>query len=95
MDIEMKILYFSSYYIVCSPLFQCGSQLLGLKDFKNILILFFLILLFLIICDSALHTESQNHRIVGVGRDHCGSSSPTLLLKQGHLQNHRITESQN
>ena len=27
---------------------------------------------------------SQNHRIVGVGRDHCGSSSPTLLLKQGH-----------
>jgi len=32
-------------------------------------------------------TESQNHRVVGVGRDHCcGSSSPTLLLKQGHLQ---------
>ena len=31
-------------------------------------------------------TESQNHRIVGVGRDHCGSSIPTLLLKQGHLQ---------
>jgi len=28
----------------------------------------------------------QNHRIVGVGRDLCGSSSPTLLLKQGHLQ---------
>ena len=28
---------------------------------------------------------SQNHRIVGVGRDLCGSSSPTLLLKQGHL----------
>jgi len=31
-------------------------------------------------------TESQNHRIVGVGRDLCGSSSPTPLLKQGHLQ---------
>ena len=31
-------------------------------------------------------TESHNHRIVGVGRDLCGSSSPTLLLKQGHLQ---------
>ena len=31
-------------------------------------------------------TESQNHRIVGVGRDLCGSSSPTLLPKQGHLQ---------
>jgi len=28
---------------------------------------------------------SQNHRIVGVGRDLCGSPSPTLLLKQGHL----------
>ena len=31
-------------------------------------------------------TESQNHRMVGVGRALCGSSSPTLLLKQGHLQ---------
>ena len=30
--------------------------------------------------------ESQNHRIVGVGRDLCGSSSPTRLPKQGHLQ---------
>jgi len=30
--------------------------------------------------------ESQNHRTVGVGRDLCGSSSPTLLPKQGHLQ---------
>ncbi|KFR12299.1 E3 ubiquitin-protein ligase PDZRN3, partial [Opisthocomus hoazin] len=29
-------------------------------------------------------TESQNHRMVGVGRDLCGSSSPTPLLKQGH-----------
>jgi len=29
---------------------------------------------------------SQNHRMVGVGRDLCGSSSPTSLLKQGHLQ---------
>jgi len=27
-----------------------------------------------------------DHRIVGVGRDLCGSSSPTLLPKQGHLQ---------
>jgi len=34
----------------------------------------------------ATFTESQNHRIVGVGRDLCGSSSPTLLPKQGHLQ---------
>ena len=31
-------------------------------------------------------TESRNHRMVGVGRDLCGSSSPTLLPKQGHLQ---------
>jgi len=30
--------------------------------------------------------ESQNHRMVGVGRNLCGSSSPTLLPKQGHLQ---------
>jgi len=30
------------------------------------------------------NTESQNHRIVGVGSDLCGSSSPTLLPKQGH-----------
>jgi len=33
-----------------------------------------------------IFTESQNHRIVGVGRDLCGSSSPTPLPKQGHLQ---------
>jgi len=31
-------------------------------------------------------TESQNHRMLGIGRDLCGSSSPTLLPKQGHLQ---------
>jgi len=35
---------------------------------------------------SRSRTVSQNHRMVGVGRDLCGSSSPTLLLKQGHLQ---------
>jgi len=29
---------------------------------------------------------SQNHRIVGVGRDLWGSSSPAPLPKQGHLQ---------
>jgi len=28
----------------------------------------------------------QNHRMVGVGRDLCGSSSPTALPKQGDLQ---------
>jgi len=38
------------------------------------------------ISSSPQFTESQNHRIVGVGRDLCGSSSPTLLPKQGHLQ---------
>ena len=31
-------------------------------------------------------TESQNHRMVGVGKALCGSSSPTPLPKQGHLQ---------
>ena len=30
--------------------------------------------------------ESQTHRMFGVGRDLCGSSSPTHLSKQGHLQ---------
>ena len=30
--------------------------------------------------------KSQNHRMVGVERNLCGSSSPTLLPKQGHLQ---------
>ena len=28
----------------------------------------------------------QNHRMVGVGSDLCGSSSPTLAPKHGHLQ---------
>ena len=31
-------------------------------------------------------TESQNHRMAGFGRDLWGSSSPTPLPKQGHLQ---------
>ena len=31
-------------------------------------------------------TELQNHRTFGVRRDLCGSSSATLLPKQGHLQ---------
>jgi len=38
----------------------------------------------LILCLERL--ESQNHRMVGVGRDLCGSSSLTPLPKQGHLQ---------
>jgi len=29
-------------------------------------------------------SQNQNHRMVGVGRDLCGSPSPTLLPKQGH-----------
>ena len=29
---------------------------------------------------------SQNHRMVGVGRDLCGSSSPTTVPKQGLLE---------
>ena len=31
------------------------------------------------------NTESQNHSMVGVGRDLCCSSSPTPMPKQGHL----------
>ena len=34
----------------------------------------------------AFHRITESHRIVGVGRDLCGLSSPTLLPKQGHLQ---------
>jgi len=33
-----------------------------------------------------IFTESQNDRMVGAGRDLCGSSSPTPLPKQGRLQ---------
>jgi len=29
---------------------------------------------------------SQNHSMLGVVRNLCGSSSPTSLLKQGHLE---------
>ena len=29
---------------------------------------------------------TESHRMVGVGRDLCGSSSPTPLPRQGHLQ---------
>jgi len=32
------------------------------------------------------HRRSQNHSMLGVGRDLCGSSSPTPLPKQGLLQ---------
>ena len=35
---------------------------------------------------AATDWESQNHRMVGVGGDLCGSPSPTPLPKQGHLQ---------
>jgi len=38
------------------------------------------------LCTPITITESQNHRMVGVGRDLCESSSPILLSKQGHLQ---------
>ena len=33
-----------------------------------------------------LSHQPQNHRMFEVGRDLCGSSGPTLLPKQGHLQ---------
>jgi len=32
------------------------------------------------------HRITQNHRMFGVGRDLWGSSSPTVLPKQGHLE---------
>ena len=35
---------------------------------------------------SACPSSSQNHRMFGVGRDLCGSSSPASLPKQGHSE---------
>ena len=35
---------------------------------------------------SARLRYEQNHRMLGAGKDLCGSSSPTLLPKQGHPQ---------
>ena len=37
-------------------------------------------------CPHFHEMQSTYHRMVGVERDLCGSSSPTPLLKQGHLQ---------
>jgi len=40
-----------------------------------------------------MRTGSQNHRMFGVGRDLCGSPSPTPLPKQGHPEQaaqHRV-----
>ena len=45
------------------------------------------------VCLCLSMTESQNHRMVGVGRDLYGSSSPTPLPKQGHPEQaaqHRV-----
>ena len=36
------------------------------------------------VCCCPPASSIQNHRMVGVGRDLCGSSSPTVLPKQGH-----------
>jgi len=36
--------------------------------------------------DQGVKSLPQNHRTLGAGRDLCGSSSPTPLPKQGHLQ---------
>jgi len=43
-----------------------------------------------IVCSSSVHWQVHHKitesRMLGVGRDLCGSSSPTPLPKQGHLQ---------
>jgi len=36
--------------------------------------------------ESQCHRITESHRMVGVGRDFCGSPSPTHLPKQGHLE---------
>jgi len=60
---------------------------------QRLIIAFTIFFCFIISCHFAvemglvgLFVITQNHRMVGVGRDLCGSSSPTLLPKQGHLQ---------
>ena len=59
----------------------------GIKIFTSLLRAFQIIRMSLVHGSrAALITESQNHRIVGVGRALCGSSSPTHLPKQGHPQ---------
>ena len=37
-------------------------------------------------CPNSIKNHTDSHRVVGVGRDLCGTPSPTLLPKQGHLQ---------
>ena len=53
-----------------------GMSLAALQHVHTFVLTFFL-------CYSSF---SQNHRIVGLRRDLCGSASPTPLPKQGHLQ---------
>jgi len=42
------------------------------------------IIFFPALLPSKILSKMKLHRIVGVGRDLCGSSSPTPLPKQGH-----------
>ena len=49
-------------------------------------IFFSLSLNYFICCTTFVTTESQNHKMVEVGRHLWRSSCPTPLLKQGHLQ---------
>jgi len=65
---------------------MCGNRNIDGPGF-NIVTAFQILLS--VLCFITFHlgvTESQNHRMFGVGRDLCGSSSPTPLPKQGHLQ---------
>jgi len=57
---------------------HCGLQMRGLQ--------ISLASLMIILVDHPDSTMSQNQRMFGVGRDLYGSSSPTPLPKQGHLE---------
>jgi len=63
-----------------------GHSETGIPEFIELLQTALLTVLSLITVSESHCIISQNHRVVGVGRDLCGSSSPTLLPKQGHLQ---------
>ena len=79
------------------PPSSCGLFLLHFHVYFHVFLLYFHCIVFAwisfksrwvlcLLCYQEDHRITQNHRMFGVGRHLCGSSSPTLLPKQGHLQ---------
>ena len=61
---------------------------------KSVVLVYNIFMALTLLCTGSIYsltvciciTESQNNRMLGVGRDLCGSSSPIPLPKQGHLE---------